>query len=279
MSADLQQQPEVTQQPQPEVEPPSADTPDAAQSETTADAKPPENDEDDKKTRRNLSSIQKRIDELTRERHDERRRAEAAEQRAAQLETEFRRAQGQAAEPKIDDSRITGSTFAPTPSGRRSRPYPRSSRNFAETNLQTFQQRDAQERAAHAAHQFHSALDAVEAEGVKAYPDFKEVVANGPRLGPAVGQMVLATEKPHDISFYLAKNPEHALAIASMPPMLAMREIGKLEAQFVNKRVTSAPRPPTTVGGNSDASPRGLSDELPADEWYRRRALQQNRKR
>jgi hypothetical protein len=89
--------------------------------------------------------------------------------------------------------------------------------------------------------------------------------------------MVLATEKPHDITYYLAKNPEHAIAIASMPPMLAMREIGKLEAQFVNKRVTSAPPPPRTVGG-SEKSPQGLSDDLSAAEWYRRRQAQLNRK-
>ena len=278
MTADLQQ-PAAAEVPttEPVVDKPSADTPDTAQSDTPADAKPPVDTEDDKKNRRHFSSIQKRIDELTRDKHEAHRAREAAEQRAAHFEAEARRVQGVASEPKLEQFAAQGKSYDEYLSARAEwiadQKVSAKLEEFARTNLQSFQQRDQQERAAQAAQQFNTALTQVEAEGKKAYPDFEEAVRNAPNLGPQVGQMVLATEKPHDISYYLAKNPEHALAIASMPPMLAMREIGKLEAQFVNKRVTSAPPPPRTVGG-SEKGPQGLSDDLPPAEWYRRRAAQ-----
>lgn len=283
MTADLQQ-PAAPEAPpsQVEGEQPSADSQDPAQSDTTADAPPQDSDEGDKKARRNINAIQKRIDELTRDKHEERRAREAAEDHARRLEAEFRRFQGQSAEPKLDSFVQQGKTYDDYISARAEwiadQKVSAKLDEFAKNNLQSFQQRDQQERAAHAAQQFNSALGSVEAEGKKAYADFDKVVSEGPNLGPQFGQMVLMTERPADITYYLAKNPEHALAMRSMHPVMAARELGKLEAQFMNKRVTSAPRPPTTVG-NSDKGPQGLSDELPAAEWYRRRQAQLNGKR
>jgi hypothetical protein len=280
MSADLQQQTEAPQEaPQPEVEQPSAANPDAAQSETTAEVQPPEGDKTDKQVRRNMSAIQNRFDELTRARHDERRRAEAAEARAAELETKLRGAAMQAEEPRLEQFENFADYSKAMARHEANRLVSEKLEKFAQDNLRTFQERDQQERATHVAQQFNTALNAVEKDGAAKFKDFADVVANGPKLGPQVGQMVLATEAPAEISYYLAKNPEHALAIASMHPALAMRELGKLEVQITSKRVTSAPPPPRTVGGTSDTSSRGLSDDLSPDEWYRRRAAQQNRKR
>lgn len=272
--SDLQPAPEapVVVAPQPDVEQPRAEE-DPAQSDPPADAQPQEGEEGDKKARRHVNAIQKRIDELTRERHDERRRADAAEARARELETKFRTAETQAAEPKIEQFQQYDDYLRAYAKWEAKTIVSAELEKFAKTNLQTFEQRAQQEQAVAQAQQFDRALQSVEQDGSKKYADFVKVVSEGPQLGPQMGQMVLSTERPAEISYYLAKNPEVGIALANMHPMHAAREIGKLEAMFTSKRVTSAPPPPKTVG-SSDKSPKGLSDDLPADEWYRRRQAQ-----
>ncbi len=281
MSADLQQQPEAPQQPTPDVveQDPSAQSPDPAPPETTADAKPQENvDEGDKKARRQLNNIQKRIDELTREKHEARRDAEAARERTAQLESEFRKVQGAAPEPKLENFKSYDEFVDAKATWKAETIVAAKLEEFANKNLQTFEQRAQQEQRAQVAQQFDRALEAVEKDGVARFKDFADVIAQGPALGPVIGQMVLATERPADITYYLAKNPDEAMNLKALPPILAMREIGKLEAQLSQKRVTSAPPPPRTLGGSDKSSPVGLSDELPPGEWYKRRQAQLNRK-
>lgn len=277
MTADLQQQPQAPapEAPAPDTQQqqPSAEQPELAQSEPTADAKPQEGEPGDKQVRRHISSIQKRIDELTRDRHEAARRAEAAEQRAAELEGKLRSTSLQAEEPRLEQFDNVMDYAKALASFEAKKQVSEALGKFNQEHLQTFEQRQNQERAAHAAQQFDHALSAVEKDGGAKFKDFAEVVASGPKLGPQIGAMVLSTDAPAEISYYLAKNPEHGLALASMPPMLAMREIGKLEAQFTSKRVTSAPPPPKTVGQAGKAS-TGLSDDLSSDEWYRRRQAQ-----
>lgn len=273
MTADLQQQTEVEVTTQPPVEQATgAEKPDEPTGEVTADAKPPEGEDADKKSRRHINAIQNRINELTREKHDERRAREAAEQRASQLESEFRKAQGTAAEPRLEHFKTYDEFVDAKASWKAEQIVAARLEEFSQKNLKTFEERNQQERAVQVAQQFDHALQAVEKDGAAKFKDFTDVISNGPKLGPQVGSLVLQTEKPAEISYYLAKNPDHAIAIASMPPLMQAREIGKLEAQFA-KRVTSAPPPPKTVGG-SERSSTALSDDLPPDEWYRRRQAQ-----
>lgn len=273
MSADLQQQTEAPQQPQepqPQVEQPGADSQATAQPET-ADAKPQGEEEGDKKVRRHVSAIQNRIDELTRNYRGEQRAREALERELHEARTQLQVAKSTSAEPRLEQFKTYDEFIEAKAAWKAETIVAAKLDQFAKDNLQTFEQRNQQERAAHVAQQFDHALSAVEKDGSAKFKDFAEVVAAGPRLGPQVGGMVLSTEAPAEISYYLAKNQEHAIAIASMPPLLAMREIGKLEAQFTNKRVSSAPPPPKTVGQSGKAS-TGLSDDVSSAEWYRRRA-------
>ena len=259
----------------PKVEAPSAEQPEIAQPDTATEAKP-QGEEDDKKSRRHISAIQSRINELTREKHEANRRAEAAEAQAREYHSHLQRTQGQANRPTLDQFKTYDEYTSATAKYEAALIVAEKLDEFSRANLQTFQQRDQQERQVQAQQHFDRSLQAVEKDGLAKYKDFQEVVSTAPNYGPQMGQMVLATEHPADISYYLAKNPEHGIAIASMPPLLAMREIGKIEAQF-SKRVTSAPKPPTTVGQANKGS-TGLSDDLSADEWYKRRQAQLNRK-
>lgn len=275
MSADLQQQPEApAEAPQPDVEQTGADNPDQPTGEATAEAKPQEaEDEGAKKARRHVNALQNRFDELTRDKHEQRRRAEAAEQRATQLEAEFRKVQGTAAEPRLEQFKTYDDYIDAKATWKAEQIVAAKLEEFSQKNLKTFEERTREDHAAQAAQQFDHALTVVEKEGTAKFKDFVEVVSQGPKLGPMVGDTVMRTEKAAEITYYLAKNPEQAIAIASMPPMMMAREIGKLEAQFISKRVTSAPPPPKTVG-SSDKGSQGLSDDLSSEEWYRRRAAQ-----
>lgn len=273
MTAELQQQTEAPPQETQNTEQPGAETQATAQPEqtTTADGKPPEGEESDKKVRRHVNAIQNRIDELTRNWRGEQRARETVERELHDLRSQLAQAKATSAEPRLEQFKTYDEFVDAKAAWKAEQIVAAKLDEFQRNNLQTFEQRNQQERAAHAAQQFDHALSAVEKDGAAKFKDFAEVVANGPKLGPQVGTMVLQTEAPAEISYYLAKNPEHGIAIASMHPLAAMREIGKLEAQFTSKRVTSAPPPPTTVGQSSKAT-SGLSDELSAKEWYARRA-------
>lgn len=275
MSADLQQQ-EVPEVPAEKVvEQPGAEQADAAQSEeSTADAKPPDaEDESAKKTRRHVNAIQNRINDLTREKHDERREKEAIAAELRELKAQLTAEKGKTSEPKLEQFRTYDEFIDAKATWKAEQIVAAKLEEFSQKNLKTFEERSNEERAAQAAQQFDRALTVVEKEGTTKFKDFVDVVSQGPRLGPMVGDLVMRTEKPAEITYYLAKNPEQAIAIASMHPMMMAREIGKLEAQFSSKRVTSAPPPPKTVG-SSDKGPQGLSDDLSSEEWYRRRAAQ-----
>lgn len=280
MSAELQQPnaapeaPATTQQP---VEQPGADTQAAAQPEATADAKPQEGEEGgDKKVRRHVNAIQNRIDELTRNWREEQRARTAADQELASLRQQLASAKATGSEPRLEQFKTYDEYLEAKAAWKAEQIVAAKLEDFRKTNLQTFEERAQQDRAAHAAQQFDRALQAVDTDGKAKFKDFDEVIAAGPRLGPNVGALVMATDKAAEISYYFAKNPEVGLAVASMPREMQAMEIGKLAAQFSAKRVTSASPPPKTVG-QSEKSSSGLSDELPADEWYKRRQAQHRR--
>jgi len=92
------------------------------------------------------------------------------------------------------------------------------------------------------------------------HPDFDEVARKpseqgGPTINPPMFETLMDCEHGDDIAYYLGQNVEESHRIASLPPLAAAREIGKLEAQFAGptpppqKKTTKAPAPTKPVGG------------------------------
>ena len=81
------------------------------------------------------------------------------------------------------------------------------------------------------------------------YPDFDAALAvasNAQFVSPALSEMVLASDQPADLAYHLGKNPQEAIRLSALPPIIAAREIGKLEARLVAtppKIASTAPPP------------------------------------
>lgn len=102
------------------------------------------------------------------------------------------------------------------------------------------------------------------------YADFDQVIAVAMRsdiVSPGVANMVLESERPHDLAYHLGKNPELARAISSMNPVQAARELGRIEARLSLPRAqtTTAPDPIRPVRGAASATPN--PDNMTAEEY------------
>lgn len=111
------------------------------------------------------------------------------------------------------------------------------------------------------------------------YPDFDEVVDTIGNISfhEVSLEAVLSSEHSADISYYLGKHKDEAVRISAMPVQRQLVEIGKIEARFEKKepppkRVTQAPAPINPVGGKAAIDPN--PDNMTDDEWYRHNLAQ-----
>jgi hypothetical protein len=139
----------------------------------------------------------------------------------------------------------------------------------------------AQQRAQETLVATHSArIDSFRSE----HEDFDAVVDQGKDL-PITRPMqdaVLNSDVGPGLMYHLCQHPEECDRIAGMHPMMAIKEMGKLEARIEAAQtgpvssaetVTRAPRPIKPVGGGATASTVPL-DQLPYQEFKRMRERQ-----
>lgn len=128
-----------------------------------------------------------------------------------------------------------------------------------------------------------------ESEFRKSNPDYAEVALKHPRDGgpiitPSMAQIIRESEVGPQVAYYLGENVEKSAAIAQLPPIAQAREIGRIEARLeaakaAKPAVSQAPRPPSKI--ETDAAPAVVrvdtadSDNLSDQEWTRRRNAQE----
>jgi hypothetical protein len=108
-------------------------------------------------------------------------------------------------------------------------------------------------------------------EARERYADFDQVVAVTARsdvLSHEMADMVLESEIPADLAYHLGKHPEVARQLSQLPPLIAAREIGRIEARLSApppRIQTNAPPPITPVNATGKASK--AVDEMSMDEY------------
>lgn len=220
-----------------------------------------------------------RIDELTAEKHEAKREAEAERvARAAdkaRLEDLEKKLAEFTAKPVVTqpaDSRPTSDALLPdgTPKYPLGDFDPHFQRDLTEFTIeQQFKRREelANQKSQEVARQQYVAnLDAGWQEKVKAaeveMPDFRtkgiQLEQQFSNLDPTYGEFLASTIKQMDVGpqvlYHLANNPEEAKAIVAAGPIGAAVALGELKAQFKTKvvtppRVSNAPTPPPTTRG------------------------------
>lgn len=228
---------------------------------------PPKKDE--------ANPVQNRINQLTRQRYEAERRANAAILAQQQAEERARALEAQALEIA---RRYSTPKFEQFPDPEQyQRALDAHNQQFYEQQ-QRRSQEDQQARAQmQAAAQFQARLDSYKAQGMEQFPDFEQVV-NNPALPnlPSVNRAVVdALLEDPALAYYYGKHPDEAWQIAGMPPARAVMEVGKVAAKLAATpaKTVTAPAPPATVGGNQRAS-NEPSDRDSIEEWVRKRNAQ-----
>lgn len=192
-----------------------------AEATAEPEAKP---DEEPKRT----PWFQKRIDDLTREKYEARRQADAL---AAQLEA-WQRAQVQ---PEQDDGKP---------------------RQITQADIDRMVDQKAEAKAAQAA--FDAECNAAYEKGKQSFPDFETALGNFRLLGGLPPQLVdaaIATGEAHKVLYELGKDPDEATRIMSLSPTRMAVELAKKAVSApAPKPVSKAPAPVRPIDGNARVS-------------------------
>lgn len=131
-------------------------------------------------------------------------------------------------------------------------------------------QREAQERQREAA-QKQAAFRERLAQAADKFEDFHEVVTADVSISEAVGEAIKDSDYGPELMYFFGKNPTEARRISALNPVAAIREIGRLESRFQEaskpkpKPVSNAPEPVKPLGGKEVASKR--PEDMPMDEY------------
>lgn len=218
--------------------------------------------------------VHQRIDELTKEKHDARRAAEDAQRERDHWREQALRAQQAAQQPQPVQAAET-ETGEPT----------LESCDFDQARFQRewYSYQRTQEKKQEAVQKRQQAFAEKESAFRAEHPDYDAVVRN-PTLPitQQVAEVILDTDDPPAIAYYLGQNPEEAAAIAQMTPHQIGRAIGRIEAKLSAppasdalrqpepKTVTKAPAPVTTLSG-SPAVVKSYEDMSPKEYDEQRR--------
>lgn len=216
--------------------------------------------------------VQKRIDQLTKQRHEALREAE-------ELRTENRKLkQSQKVEPPADDPRPSFDSYDSVEK------YEQDIESWSRRQAQREAQAAPDEKSGQSIEQ-QEAIDRIQNAAIEAsdrYPDFEQVVYD-PSL-PLTQEMIRAaaeTESVADVLYHLGKNPQEAQRLSQMNGTSLVREIGRLEAKLETSSgngadasgvdpSTSAPDPIQPVSGKRGKREPKNPDELDIDTWMER---------
>jgi hypothetical protein len=191
--------------------------------------------------------VQKRIDELTKAKHDERRERRAAQERADRLEYEL---------SQLRSGGKTGNTGAPDPD---KYPAGKYDPDYLEALTDYKVELKITERLAKKElENKKSSLQKVESAILEKYPDYNEVskdfLAHPLANVKAFTNLVFESDNPVDMAYYLGKHEDELDKIARMDEVQAARYIGKLES-----KLATPPEPPKKVSSARPISPIGAS--------------------
>lgn len=98
------------------------------------------------------------------------------------------------------------------------------------------------------------------------YADWGEKFTNSVNISPVMGEVLLDSPNGIDLGYFLANNPAEATRIFQLPPARQAYELGKLENRMMQpkqKTTTNAPTPTSPVGGKEipSKSPENMTYE------------------
>lgn len=217
----------------------AADLGDDATAETDTDG-----EGDKPKPRR---SVQDRIDELTKDKHAERQRADALARELERLKAESKPAEAQPKEDAEPDP--ADFTYGETDPGYIKELGAWSAR-------QQFEKLSREAEVKSQRRTVEQTWDERQKTFAKDNPDYFATLDKDWDCSPPMADAIRTSENGAAVAYHLAKNPEEARRLAGLNPLAAIREIGRLEARLepqakpTGKPASDAPTPPPQLRGN-----------------------------
>jgi len=210
--------------------------------EAKAEEAAAETAEEEEKARRKHEKVQRRINQLTREKKE-------AQEEASKLRTQLAE-QSKPVQPKPDDYDDEHAYIDAQVEYRLS-----------------LEKQETPKRQEQAGPNFKSIVDS----GKEKYKDFEAVAMSDQNLTQQVAETVAMADNADDIFYHLGKNPVELERISLLSPREMAREVGRLEITVTKppSRTTSTPPPAKPV----ESAPSADVDmsKLSTDEWMRRR--------
>lgn len=239
---------------------PAITQPDGAELETGNEAAPSPaakvNESDS--TEPEAKWVQKRIDELTKLRHEaDRREREASRDRDHWRELATRQQpKPEPPKPEVPKAK-TLADFNFDEAAHQEYVLSRVSETATQAAKRELQAENARAEKQRLAETYVSRVR----EFAKAHPDYKEVAEYAP-IGDHVAEVIMGLEDGPDVAYYLGQNPEMATEISRLPQAHAAYELGQIAARLEFERdkaaqakalLSKAPPPAPKIEGGLDA--------------------------
>ncbi len=206
--------------------------------------------------------VQKRIGELVREREE------------AKRETEYWREQAMKGQPKAEpiknDEKPKVDQFQSYEEYLEALADYKAEQKFTERERKR-EQETQQERATREFNDMRATFAERIEQAAEKYEDFEEVAfSEDVPVSEAMATAIMQSDLGPDLLYHLGQNPKEAARIARLPPIAAIRELGKLEAKLSEpptKRASKAPEPISPVGTRAEVGkdPSKMTDA----EWMK----------
>jgi hypothetical protein len=211
------------------------------------------------------AGVQKRIDQITRQKYDaERKIEELQEQLAAGPPPQ---AVSTEVAPSFDDFEDVDAYYVALGKFGARQEIAQDKKQATERQQQQTQRQTAQDYA--------SKREQAIAKGIEAYPDFEEKALNNPDLviTQEMASVLVNSDMGSDVTYFLGNNVAESRRIAGLDPLSQAMEIGKIAHSLTvktPKKDSAAPEPITPVGSRG-ATPTTLDPAKDYKKWAQAR--------
>lgn len=229
------------------------------------------------KPRNGDGGFQRRINRLTREKHEALGRLDALERENAELRERGRQGSQPSATTDQEPRQEQFNKYEDYIAARAEWRADQRLKEVEERLTKRFQSSTAEQNQQERYRSFEAKL-ATQGKGIEDFDEVMDAIKD-PSLpvSPAMAEyMVDDSDNTALLAKWLTENPDEAERISRLRPTAAVKELAKVDSQLGSKpapRTTRAPAPVSTVGGSSAAQfdPRKTGD---VDNWMKWRAQQ-----
>lgn len=231
------------------------------------------------RSERTQRGIQRRIDELTADKHAERQAAEDLRRQNAELIAALQgrnpQARAQGADPNAEPQKADYDDWE-----KYNRAVARwEAQQVALAVNERVQRQNNEQAQAWLRNQRESQLtqefQGKQAEFAKVRPDYHEkmAAASDVMISESLGGAIRAMPDGPAVALFMAENPQVAESLNAVDPVMQGYVLGKISSHISTSQVSNAPRPGKPVGGSGSTSDAPPADAAAYARWAAKRGL------